>query len=104
MSHTLSLEWAAIWKIFVVSILLGAGLPAVFALGVRSLAYGQGGDAETHAAGTAAAAGHPIGRAVAALCFAVVIAAVALGITFIVASGFGKELNFDHIYPVIQDK
>lgn len=104
MAHTLSLEWAAIWKIAVVSIILGAGLPAVFALGIRSLAYGQGGDAETHTATTAGPPAHPIGRAAAALCFALVIVAVALGITFIVASGFGKELNFDHIYPVIQDK
>jgi hypothetical protein len=38
------------------------------------------------------------------LCFAVVLAAVALGIIYIVASGFGKALSFDHIYPTLVDK
>ena len=104
MGHTFSLEFQAVWKILVFGVILGAGLPALFAAGVRALAYGQGGEAETHAAGAAAAAPHPIGRAIAALCFAVVVVAVALGIVFIVASGFGKALSFEHIYPTIIDK
>ena len=40
----------------------------------------------------------------AAVCFAVVVAGVALGITFIVASGFGKALSFEHIFPTLIDK
>jgi hypothetical protein len=104
MGHTLSMEFQAIWKILVIGIILGAGLPALFAVGIRSLAYGQGGEAEVHAAGTAAAAPHPIGRVLAGLCFAIVLLAVVLGIVFIVASGFGKALSFEHIYPTIIDK
>jgi hypothetical protein len=103
MGHALSLEFQAIWKILVLGIILGAGLPALFAVGIRALAYGQGGEAEVHTAGTAATP-HPIGRVLAGLCFAIVVLAVALGIVFIVASGLGKALSFEHIYPTIIDK
>ena len=104
MKHTLSLEAQAIWKILVIGLVLGAGLPALFAAGIRAMAFGQGGEAEVHTAGSAAAAPHPVGRAIAFLCFAIVILAVVLGIVFIVASGFGKALSFSNIYPTIVDK
>jgi hypothetical protein len=104
MGHTLSLELQAIWKVLVAGLLLGAGLPAVFAAGVRAMAYGQGGDAEEHAAGTAAAAPHPVGRVIAGVCFAIVLAGVALGLIYIIATGFGKVLSFHHIYPTITSK
>ena len=104
MGHTLSLEFQAVWKILVVGLVLGAGLPTVFAAGIRAMAYGQGGAAEEHASGAAAAAPHPIGRAIGVLCFAVVLAAVALALIYIVATGFGKVLSFDHIYPTITAK
>lgn len=103
MGHTFSLEFQALWKILVVGLILGAGLPTLFATGIRALAYGQGGDAEVASGGTAATA-HPIGRLVAVACFAIVIVAVVLGIVFIVASGFGKVLSFEHVYPMIVDK
>lgn len=95
-----SLVLDAAWKVLFVGLLLGAGLPTVFALGVRSLAWGAGGSAEVDAG----APPHPAGRLVAVLCFAVVVAGVALGITFIVASGFGKELDFANVYPTLVDK
>ncbi|MBT0769664.1 hypothetical protein KIH74_12070 [Kineosporia sp. J2-2] len=101
--HTLSLVWEDLWKILVTGLALGAGLPALFAVGVRSLAYGTGGDAEEHAPGVAPAP-HPLGRVLAGLCFAVVLLVVVLGIVVIVASGFGQEVSFDSIYPTIQDK
>jgi hypothetical protein len=104
MGHTLSLEYHAIWKILVVGVILGAGLPAIFALGIRSMAFGQGGEAEVHASGTAPASPNAIGGALAFACFAIVLVAVALGITFIVATGFGKVMSFDHIYPTIHAK
>jgi hypothetical protein len=104
MAHNLSLTLQAAWKILLVGIILGAGLPALFAAGIRSLAFGQGGEAEVHADGTAAPAAHPIGRVLAGICFVTVLAAVALGILYIVVTGFGKVLSFDHVYPVIQDK
>ncbi|MFQ6171647.1 hypothetical protein ACK8HX_08580 [Oryzobacter sp. R7] len=94
---TFALEGAL--KVLLAGLVLGAGLPAVFALGIRSLAYGVGGDAEVDHAPP-----HPIGRLLAVLCFAVVLGGVALGITIVVASGFGKEVVFDPILPVIVDK
>lgn len=94
---TFALEGAL--KVLLAGLVLGAGLPAVFALGIRSLAYGVGGDAEVDHAPP-----HPIGRFLAVLCFALVLGGVALGITIVVASGFGKEVVFDPILPVIVDK
>ncbi len=87
------------FKVLMAGLLLGAGLPAVFALGIRALAYGVGGDAEVDQAPP-----HPIGKLLAALCFAVVVAGIVLGITIVVASGVGKEVVFDPILPMIVDK
>jgi hypothetical protein len=100
MLHNVTLAFEAAWKILVVGVILGAGLPALFAVGVRSMAYGQGGDAEL-AAGTVP---HPAGRLVAGICFLVVALAVVLGITYIVATGFGKVITFDHVFPMITSK
>jgi hypothetical protein len=94
---TLALEGA--WKVLAVSLVLGAGLPMIFGLGIRSLALGAGGDAEVDHAQP-----KPIGKALAALCFLVVLAGVAIGITIIVASGLGKVVSFEHIYPVLVKK
>lgn len=98
--HNVTLAFEAAWKVLVVGVILGAGLPALFAVGVRSMAYGQGGGAEV-AAGSAA---HPAGRIIAGLCFLIVALAVVLGITYIVATGFGKAVSFDHVFPTITDK
>nr|WP_221379992.1 hypothetical protein [Actinoplanes polyasparticus] len=87
------------WKVLLAGLILGAGLPAVFALGIRSMAFGAGGDAEVDHA-----APHPVGRLVAYVLFAVVVLVALLGITYIVASGFGKTISFEHVYPAIVDK
>jgi len=102
--HNVTLAFEAAWKVLVIGLVLGAGLPTLFAFGIRTMAWGQGGEAEVHAAGTAAPAPHPVGRALGILCFALVLLAVVLGITYIVAYGFGKELSFEHVYPTIQNK
>ena len=98
---TLALDGA--WKVLLTSLVLGAGLPVIFAAGVRSMAVGAGGDAEVDT-GHGAARPRPVGRVLAALCFVVVLAGVALGITIVVASGFGKAVSFAHIYPTIVSK
>lgn len=97
--HNLTLALQGAWKVLAVALLLGAGLPALFAVGIRSLAYGTGGDAElSHASG------HPLGRVVAGLVFLLVVVAVGLGILTIVAAGFGKAVSYEHIYPVLVPK
>lgn len=86
-------------QVLLYGVLLGAGIPLVFAMGIRALAFGNGGQA-TDAHGDV----HPVGRLVAGLCFALVVLAVALGITVIVAAGFGQEVSFEHVYPVLVAK
>jgi hypothetical protein len=104
----LDLFFAAAVKVLVAGLVLGAGLPALFALGVRFTALGAGDDAgvaATGGGGTAAAVrGHAGYRLLGLACFVVVALAVALGITVVVASGFGKMLDFGGGLPTLVDK
>ena len=95
--HTLELAFNSAWRVLLASIVLGAGIPAVFAMGIRGLATGNG-------QLTTGEAPKPIGKVVAAICFIVVVAAVALGLTIIIGSGFGKTVSFEHIIPTLVDK
>ena len=87
------------WRVLAAGLVLGAGLPAIFALGIRSLAWGYGGDAEV-----SHAAPNPVGKIVAYVCFAVVVVGVGLGILIVLGSGLGKEVSFENIYPTLHDK
>jgi len=81
----------ATWRILLVGIVLGAGLPTLFALGVRTLAWADGGDLKENLAGTAHTK-HPWGRVVAYALFTIVVLCILGSIAFIVASGFGIKL------------
>lgn len=74
---------SALWRIIVVGLLAGAGLPAIFAVGLRALAAGSAaapmGPDEDRVIG-----GSRAGMAFAGLCFAVVLAAIGYGIYLIV--------------------
>jgi hypothetical protein len=102
--HNLGFAVEGAWQVLAVGLILGAGLPTLFALGIRSLAYGAGGDAEVHESGVTGPTPHPIGTILGWVLFAIVLLVVALGITFIVASGFGKALSFENIIPTLVDK
>jgi hypothetical protein len=102
--HNVTLALQGAWKVLAASLILGAGLPLIFALGIRSLAWGSGGDAEVHTAGVSGPKANPAGTALGWTLFIIVLAGVALGITFVVATGFGKVMSFDHIYPTIHSK
>ena len=91
------------WKVLLAGLLLGAGLPAIFAYGVRALAWGTGGDAEIHGAGVVLKP-HPWGRVVATAMFSIVVIAVLLGIGYIVAHGFGMTITFNGLIPVFTPK
>ncbi|MBI5027389.1 MAG: hypothetical protein HZB48_00865, partial [Actinobacteria bacterium] len=39
------------WRVLLIGMVLGAGLPTMFAFGIRALAWGTGGAAEIHADG-----------------------------------------------------
>ena len=79
---------SAIWRIVVVGLLAGAGLPALVAVGLRALSPRAAGSG-TATTGTATTGANPAraNQAVAILCFAVVLAAIGYGIYLIVAGG-----------------
>ena len=79
-------SFTALWQVAAVGLLLGAGLPALFALGVRSLnshrvLVTHGGEVTSQAS--------VAGRVGAAVCFGITILAALFGIVVIV---FGKQL------------
>ncbi|MCG7287792.1 hypothetical protein MHY85_17645 [Cellulomonas sp. ACRRI] len=88
----LATETGMLGQVLLVSLVLGAGLPVLFGLGLRAMARGAGGDAEEHPAG-AAPRPRPLARLLGVLCFALAAAGVVLGITVVVASGLGYEVG-----------
>jgi len=77
---------SALWKVAAVGLLLGADLPALFALGVRSLDSNR-----VLLANGAEITSRPslAGRAGAVVCFGIAILAALFGIVVII---FGKQL------------
>lgn len=69
------LNVSAVWRIAVVSLLVGVGLPALFAVGIRGLATEGRPEARTAVRG---------GTVLAITCFTVVLATVGWGIAAIV--------------------
>ncbi|MBG0564567.1 hypothetical protein [Actinoplanes aureus] len=95
--HNLQLALDGAWKVLLASLILGAGLPALFALGVRSMAYGTGGE-------VSGGSPHRTGTIVGYVCFGIVLLGVLLGLTYIVATGLGKTLSFENVIPTLVDK
>ena len=93
----------ASWRVLLVGVVLGAGLPTIYALGIRALAWGTGGEAEVHEAGVELKP-HLHGRLIAYSLFAFVVLCVLLGIGYIVAHGLGMTITFDGIVPVFTSK
>lgn len=107
-THDIHYTLSAIWRVMLASLVLGAGLPAIFALGIRSLAWGSGGQAvEAEGSGQAGggqvaqSSGNPAGRILAGILFLIVLYGVAAGIIFIIATGQGKDISFTHVIPTI---
>ena len=76
----------ALWQIVALGLVCGAGLPALFALGLRALNQpGRHADQPVSAGSDQIVGGSSVGIAVAGICFAVVVAAIGWGIYFIVA-------------------
>lgn len=73
------IDFSALWKILVFGLIAGAGLPALFAIGMVALSKGPkaqtaGGDSGV------VVGGNPVGLVTAAFCFLVVLAAIGWGI------------------------
>jgi hypothetical protein len=84
------IDLTALWQIVVLGLVAGAGLPALFAVGLLALSI-KGGRAQTAGADSdQVAGGNPAGIAVAAFCFLVVLAAIGWGIYAIYQAGHPK--------------
>lgn len=83
MSSSSWVNVSALWKILVVGLLAGAGLPALFAVGLRALSV-PGSHQHGAASADRSVGGSAGGMAVAAVCFAIVLAGVGYGIYYIV--------------------
>ena len=91
----------AAWRVTVAGVVFGAGLPALYAVGVRWTVLGSGGDTGTYAPSSAPSR---VRRVLGIVCFALVLIAVAMGLLIVVASGLGKEVSFEHGYPTLVPK
>jgi hypothetical protein len=84
------IDLTALWQIVVVGLIAGAGLPALFAIGLRALSV-PGGARARAAAGEAdtdgIVGGSVPGMVAAAICFAIVLAAIGWGIYAIYKAG-----------------
>ena len=81
----LALEGA--WKVLAAGLVLGAGLPLLYAFAVKGMAMAHGAGAVIGQQTKS-----PMGKA------------VSYGISFIVATGIGKTVTFDHVIPWFVDK
>ncbi len=85
----------ALWQIVVVGLIAGAGLPALFAIGMRMVSLSGG--ARTQTAGTDSAdsdtliGGSVPGMVAGAICFLIVLAAIGWGIFAIYQAGHPKH-------------
>ncbi|PJI86633.1 hypothetical protein [Luteimicrobium subarcticum] len=79
------IDLAALGRVVLVSLLVGAGLPALFAVGIKMLAPAA--PPQQGAPGTAVAATRPSPARllVASVCFGIVLAAIAWGVWYIAA-------------------
>ena len=99
---TVKLAFEAAWLVLVAGLILGAGLPALFALGVR---LGAGAEPALNAEGVMVdAPPSGVARILAAACFAMVLFGVVLGVMVIVGAGFGMEVSFEHFLPTLAPK
>ncbi|ATL67577.1 hypothetical protein [Nocardia terpenica] len=84
--HTFTAIVASLGKVTLIALVLGAGLPLIFAVGIRFWSMEPAADAAVTRRDTAA-------RAVAYLCFAVVVLAVVLGILYIAKDFISHTVN-----------
>jgi hypothetical protein len=74
------INWQAIWKIVLFGLVLGAGLPSLFAVGLYSLSRGPRRLATEGADSDAVVGGSMLGMVIAAICFLIILAAIGWGI------------------------
>lgn len=86
------------WRVLAVGLVLGAGLPALFSIGIRQSALArvpESAGVHVHAA---------LHRTLAVIIYVGVVLGVVLGLTYIIAHGLGYSIGFDGLMPVITQK
>lgn len=82
------INFSALWQIVVLALIAGAGLPALFAVGLRALALsGARGGQQSEGESARLVGGNPIGLVAGGLCFLIVLAAIGWGIWAIYEAG-----------------
>jgi hypothetical protein len=85
------IDWKALWQIVLLGLVAGAGLPALFAVGLRALALKGGNGTQTASADSdQIVGGNPVGLVLGGLCFLIVLGAVGWGIWAIWVAGHPK--------------
>ncbi|WP_067703089.1 hypothetical protein [Nocardia jejuensis] len=82
--HTFLSNLSDLWQVTLAALVFGAGLPTVFAVGIRYRAVVDDG---------ATGSTRQVARAVSALCFAVVMIAVVVGVLFIARNFLATRLG-----------
>jgi len=99
---TLQLLFEGASEVFVAGLVFGAGLPFVYAIALRVLTIGS--TAYADPSGEIHSTPRMSSRLFSGVLIAVVVAGIVVGMMIIVATGFGKEVSFENIYPMIVDK
>ena len=85
------IDWNHLWQIVVLGLIAGAGLPALFAVGLRALALKGGNGTQTASTDSdQIVGGNPLGMVLGGICFLIVLAAIGWGIWAIWVAGHPK--------------
>ena len=79
------LNVGALWRVLLYGLLAGAGLPILFAVGIRAQAVGVGDEYDTP---------RPAAKVLSYACFALVAAAVVLGVMFVARDFIGHHTGW----------
>ncbi|MFT4080948.1 MAG: hypothetical protein QM638_00030 [Nocardioides sp.] len=92
------------WKVLLAGLILGAGLCAVYAVGIRGMALSAAGSGEAGQGGQGGRQGNAIGYVIAGVCLLIVLYGIVSGIMIVLGSGLGKDVTFDHVIPMFTEK
>ena len=81
------------WKVLLAGLLLGAGIPTLFAMAVKGLATAEGGEAAGGASPRAA------GKLMAAVFFFIILTLVVYGLAWLIFTSLGFKVGFSGPFP-----
>lgn len=91
--NNLSIALDGAWRVLAAGLLLGAGIPTLFALAVNGMAMANGGEAAD------GRAPRPIGKLIAAVVLLLILVIVAYGLAWLIFTSLGYKVGFSGILP-----